>query len=112
MDRRRLRSGSPGRRVSSLGSASGGCSEPMPRRCAPMGRSPMRPSPACGHTPDGTHDDGRALMGFLDGYRVLDLTDARGLLAGRLLADLGADVVAAEPTTGSPARHRTAVMGR
>jgi crotonobetainyl-CoA:carnitine CoA-transferase CaiB-like acyl-CoA transferase len=43
-------------------------------------------------------------MGFLDGYRVLDLTDERGLLAGRLLADLGADVVAVEPPGGSTAR--------
>ena len=32
-------------------------------------------------------------MGLLSGYRVLDLTDERGLLAGRMLADLGADVV-------------------
>lgn len=43
-------------------------------------------------------------MAFLDGYRVLDLTDERGLLAGRLLADLGADVVAVEPPGGSTAR--------
>ncbi|MEQ8717777.1 MAG: CoA transferase [Acidimicrobiales bacterium] len=43
-------------------------------------------------------------MGFLDGYRVLDLSDATGLLAGRILADLGADVVQAEPVGGSSAR--------
>ena len=35
--------------------------------------------------------------GFLSGYRVLDLTDERGIVAGRMLADLGADVVQAEP---------------
>lgn len=45
-------------------------------------------------------------MGFLDGYRVLDLTDERGLLAGRMLADLGADVVQVEPPSGSTARAR------
>ncbi|MET0627670.1 MAG: CoA transferase [Acidimicrobiia bacterium] len=45
-------------------------------------------------------------MGFLDGYRVLDLTDERGLVAGRILADLGADVVAAEPLEGSRARRQ------
>jgi crotonobetainyl-CoA:carnitine CoA-transferase CaiB-like acyl-CoA transferase len=45
-------------------------------------------------------------MGFLDGYRVLDLTDERGLLAGRILADLGADVVQVEPVGGSTARSR------
>jgi len=43
-------------------------------------------------------------MTFLDRYRVLDLTDDRGLLAGRILSDLGADVVAAEPPGGSTAR--------
>jgi len=30
---------------------------------------------------------------MLEHLRVLDLTDERGLLCGRLLADLGADVV-------------------
>jgi crotonobetainyl-CoA:carnitine CoA-transferase CaiB-like acyl-CoA transferase len=43
-------------------------------------------------------------MAFLDRYRVLDLTDERGLLAGRILSDLGADVVAVEPPGGSAAR--------
>src|ERR1700761_8018144 len=43
-------------------------------------------------------------MSFLAGYRVLDLTDERGLMAGRILADLGADVVLVEPPGGSPAR--------
>jgi crotonobetainyl-CoA:carnitine CoA-transferase CaiB-like acyl-CoA transferase len=36
--------------------------------------------------------------------RVVDLTDLRGALAGRILADLGADVVKVEPTGGDPAR--------
>jgi crotonobetainyl-CoA:carnitine CoA-transferase CaiB-like acyl-CoA transferase len=44
-------------------------------------------------------------VGLLSGYRVLDLTDERGLLAGRMLADLGADVVQAEPLGGSRARQ-------
>jgi crotonobetainyl-CoA:carnitine CoA-transferase CaiB-like acyl-CoA transferase len=43
---------------------------------------------------------------FLDDVRVLDLTDERGLLAGRVLADLGADVVQVEPVGGSSARRR------
>ena len=38
-------------------------------------------------------------------YRVLDLTDDRGLLAAKILADLGADVVQVEPPGGSPARN-------
>ena len=38
-------------------------------------------------------------------YRVLDLTDERGLLAGKILADLGADVVQIEQPGGNPARN-------
>jgi len=37
-------------------------------------------------------------------YRVLDLTDERGQLCGKLLADLGADVVLVEPPGGSTSR--------
>ena len=42
---------------------------------------------------------------LLGPYRVLDLTDERGLLCGKILADLGADVVQVEPPGGSPARQ-------
>jgi crotonobetainyl-CoA:carnitine CoA-transferase CaiB-like acyl-CoA transferase len=45
-------------------------------------------------------------VSFLAGVRVLDLTDERGLLAGRILADLGADVVQVEPPSGNAARRR------
>ena len=38
-------------------------------------------------------------------YRVLDLSDERGLLCGRILADLGADVLQVEPPHGSSARN-------
>ena len=37
-------------------------------------------------------------------YRVLDLTDERGLLAGKIFADLGADVIKIERPGGDPAR--------
>ena len=43
---------------------------------------------------------------MLRGTRVLDFTDERGLLAGQILADLGADVLHVEPPGGSPARRR------
>ncbi|HEU5266316.1 MAG TPA: CoA transferase, partial [Jatrophihabitans sp.] len=47
--------------------------------------------------------------GLLQGYRVLDLTDERGLMTGRILADLGADVVQVEPPDGSRARQATPI---
>src|SRR3989441_2043093 len=40
----------------------------------------------------------------LDHLYVVDLTDLRGAFAGRLLADLGADVVKVEPPRGDPGR--------
>ena len=42
---------------------------------------------------------------MLSPYRVLDLSDERGLLCGHILAELGADVVLVEPPGGSPARN-------
>ncbi|MDH3708214.1 MAG: CoA transferase, partial [Acidimicrobiia bacterium] len=37
-------------------------------------------------------------------YRVVDLADSKGELCGRLLADLGADVIRVEPPDGAPSR--------
>jgi crotonobetainyl-CoA:carnitine CoA-transferase CaiB-like acyl-CoA transferase len=43
--------------------------------------------------------------GLLSPYRVLDLTDEHGILCGKILADLGADVIQIEPPGGSSARR-------
>ncbi len=42
---------------------------------------------------------------LLAGLRVLDLSGGPGDAVGRILADLGADVIKVEPPGGSPARH-------
>ena len=44
-------------------------------------------------------------MGPLSGMRVVDLADVRGELCGRVLADLGADVVRVEPPGGARSRR-------
>jgi benzylsuccinate CoA-transferase BbsE subunit len=41
---------------------------------------------------------------MLSPYRALDLTDEKGLLCGKILADLGADVIQVEKPEGNPAR--------
>ncbi len=41
---------------------------------------------------------------MLSPYRALDLTDEKGLLCGKILADLGADVIQVERPEGNPAR--------
>ena len=41
----------------------------------------------------------------LAGIRVVDLADEKGELAGRLLADFGADVVRVEPPAGARSRR-------
>ena len=41
----------------------------------------------------------------LEGIRVLDLADEKGELAGRVLADLGAEVLRLEPPQGARSRR-------
>ncbi len=48
---------------------------------------------------------------LLRAYRVLDLTNEFGELAGRILADLGADVIKIEPPQGDPSRWRPPFYG-
>lgn len=42
--------------------------------------------------------------GILTGYRVLDVTDEKGLYCGKVLGDYGADVIKIEPPGGDRAR--------
>ena len=49
--------------------------------------------------------DAQFLPGPLAGLRVLELADEKGQFCGKLLADLGADVVKIEPPGGEPCRH-------
>jgi benzylsuccinate CoA-transferase BbsE subunit len=44
------------------------------------------------------------MTGLLDGVRVLDLSDGPAAYGGRVLADLGADVILIEPPGGAPGR--------
>jgi crotonobetainyl-CoA:carnitine CoA-transferase CaiB-like acyl-CoA transferase len=48
---------------------------------------------------------------ILDGIRVLDLAGEPAALTGRILADLGADVLRAEPPTGDPLRGAVPFAG-
>jgi crotonobetainyl-CoA:carnitine CoA-transferase CaiB-like acyl-CoA transferase len=48
---------------------------------------------------------------LLSDFRVLDLSDERGFLAGKILGDLGADVVKVEAPGGDPARRAGPFLG-
>ena len=48
---------------------------------------------------------GQETEGALSPYRVLDLTDAKGFLCGKMIADLGADVIKVERPSGDPGRN-------
>ena len=43
--------------------------------------------------------------GFLSSYRILDLCDEKGCSCGRILGDLGADVIKVERHDGDPSRN-------
>ena len=45
------------------------------------------------------------MTSLLDALRVLDLTDHKGFFSGKILADLGADVIKIEKPGGDPARR-------
>lgn len=43
---------------------------------------------------------------MLEDYRILEITDERGYLAGKILADMGAEVIKIEPPGGDAGRRR------
>ena len=45
------------------------------------------------------------MSSILAPYRVLDLTDAKGFLCGKILGDLGTDVIKIERPGGDPGRN-------
>lgn len=49
--------------------------------------------------------DQRNTEGLLSGYRVLDLCDERGALCGKIVGDMGADVIKIEKPGGDPSRN-------
>src|SRR3954452_15581513 len=53
-----------------------------------------------------TESDTQRGSELLRPYRALDLTNELGELAGRILADLGVDVIKIEPPDGDPSRWR------
>lgn len=48
---------------------------------------------------------------LLEGYRALDLTDRKGQMCGRFLADLGVEVLKIEPPGGDPVRRQPPFAG-
>ena len=61
--------------------------------------------------PGMSHEVARPRGAALEHLAVIDLTDLRGALAGRMLAELGADVVKLEPPGGDPGRLRPPFAG-
>jgi crotonobetainyl-CoA:carnitine CoA-transferase CaiB-like acyl-CoA transferase len=55
-------------------------------------------------TADATREAGSAAAGPLAGLRALELADEKGQFCGKLLADLGADVIKIEPPGGQSTR--------
>ncbi len=52
------------------------------------------------------------MSGPLDGVKVVEITQFQnGPVCGRILGDMGADIIKVEPKTGDPARGFMAIIG-
>src|SRR5690242_3781211 len=67
-----------------------------------MGRNTHGPLKHWPGTSRESHQMGSALM---RGFRMIDLTDEKGALCGKIFADLGADVIKVEPPEGCSTRQ-------
>src|SRR5205823_13861946 len=86
-----------------------GLSAPAPSGGRPTAAARRRPLTL---TPRATRGERRGpLSDALSGIRILDLTAEPGFFAGKVLGDLGADVVKVEPPAGDPARRRPPFWG-
>ena len=57
------------------------------------------------HSLERFKDERESLKNMLNGCRALDLTDEKGFLGGKILADLGVDVIKIERPGGDPSRR-------
>jgi len=71
---------------------------------------PRDPAPVPAGGPDGGPHD-RGTPGALAGIRVVELADESGVYCGKLLADMGADVVKVEPPGGDATRALPPFIG-
>src|SRR5256885_3601358 len=83
-----------------------GSTIPRSRARRPSCTAGSRRSPGTAARTDATQDPS-----LLGGCRVLDLADLSGAVCGRVLADLGADVVKVEPPGGEADRLQPPFVG-
>src|SRR5438270_9498727 len=68
-------------------------------------------SPAFAAVEDGAEQSVKMPSELLKGFRLLDLTDEKGALCGKLFADLGAEVIKVEPPQGCSTRRIPPFLG-
>ena len=82
--------------------------DPVPFKAQPTASPDVAPPPQPGEAVSAGSDP---LPGPLSGLRVLELADEKGQFCGKLMADLGADVIKIEPTGGESSRKLGPFLG-